>query len=176
MSHDHPHSHEHPHTHGDAPAHTHEHGGHHHEHTAPADLSHGAAFEQRLAARGPYSGLSEDELAASYEEQWSVRRAATESIIALTEETIARLVELHVPDAAEVVLYEDHSHDAPHAHVRHIVDASGEVLIEANGDAWHDEDWTGEIDELVWDLYHLDRHGFVSGGHGRVRHIPVKSA
>ena len=119
--------------------------------------------------------MSAEELASAYDSAWSVRRTATEAIIAMTEESIARAVAENLPGAHEVVLYEDHSHDAPHAHVRHVLDVHGEVLIAANGDDWHELEWTPEVDELVWDLYHLDRAGFHLGAEGRTRQIRVTS-
>jgi hypothetical protein len=124
----------------------------------------------RVARRRDYLTTLKNDLADLHEQAWKMRRAATEQIIALTEETLARIVADHLPTAAMVVLYEDTSHDAPHGHVLHVLDADGHVLIEGTGDLWHDSAWTDEVDELVFDLHHLDREGF------RTETVPAASA
>jgi hypothetical protein len=130
-------------------------------------------MDQRLASRQEYTDSSDAALQTVYEEAWEVRRSATEVVVTVTEEMVARAVRAQFPDADQIVLYEDHSHDAAHAHVLHVVDADGHVLIAGTGEEWHDADWSSDIDELVWDLYHLDRSGFLHEGDQRLRRITV---
>jgi hypothetical protein len=187
MSHSHDDNHVHPHTHeGDKITHDHD-AGHGHEHgpdTHTHEKSHGHASTAlsreetaRRDLRRGWAALSEEAVAGEHNELWTQRRALTERLVALTEEMIARAVRESIADAGYIVLYEDHSHDAPHAHVLHVLDADGHVIVSGTGDDWHDAVWTTDVDELVWDLFHLDRHGFITRpeeGHTmRVRRIPV---
>jgi hypothetical protein len=116
---------------------------------------------------------SDADVTAVYERAWTTRVKATEQVIAATEELLARAVGAAVPGAVEVVLYEDHSHDAPHGHVLHIADADGNPIMSGTGDDWHDASWTETVDEYVWDLHHLDREGFQTEGTQRIRRIPL---
>lgn len=157
---------------------------HHNEHdnsseqfnTSPGGDQDSNAFkdiQNRASERNKYSTLDEADMSAFYDKMWLQRKEATKAIIALTEEMISRMVKQHLPEAAEIVLYEDHSHDEPHAHVKHIVDHSGAILIEGVSDEWHDLPWSNETDELVWDLYHLDRTGFIREQNGKYRRITI---
>lgn len=181
--------HNHTHTHGDVThSHSHAHEGgeetHEHPHThghvekisVASSLSGLAAqsHAKRLAKREEYSHADGSDLDAKYEEAWIARQELTSAIVAITEEMIARLVLEDFPTATEVVLYEDHSHDAPHAHVLYIL-SNDVVLIEGTSDEWHDQ-MNSDIDELVWDLHHIDRPGFVNeDAHSslRLRRIPT---
>jgi hypothetical protein len=119
------------------------------------------------------SDASDQGLTGIIEQAYAARAAATAVIVAALQEQIGRAVWVALPSAATVVLYEDRSHDAPHAHVRAVLDADGATLADGTGDWWHEQDWTGNVDELVWDLYHLDPAGFHSSAGERIRNIPV---
>lgn len=162
--HSHPHGHSDEHTHAHEHSHEHEasHGHEHsHEHvTLEVDAATADDMARREARRAELHDLTLGDLEVSHEVVWRARRQATDTIVVYTEEMMARLVHAHFPTAAQIVLYEDTSHDAPHGHVLHIVDADGHVLIDGTGDTWHDAAWTDAIDDLVFDLHHLDREGF----------------
>lgn len=170
--HSHDHTGEHSHDHGIAGEHGHEHG---HEHEVAPTWMPGVSDLDRQAARWRLAGATDEALDDLFDESWHGRRTATELILAITEEKIARLVTEQHPTATEIVLYEDYSHDSPHAHVLD-VRAGRTVLVSGTGDDWHDQSWTGEVDEFVWDLHHLDRAGFTAEGHLRTRHIPILPA
>lgn len=130
-------------------------------------------YQNRVEARTNYINIDEADMSAVYDQMWVKRKEATQAIIALTEEMISRMVKQHIPDAVEIVLYEDHSHDEPHAHVKHVVNNSGIILIEGTSDEWHELSWGNDIDELVWDLYHLDRTGFIRENNTKYRRIAI---
>lgn len=128
----------------------------------------------RARARHGMAEQTDTDIRALYEDAWAARHEVTRVIIATTEELLARHIKAVFPEAASVVLYEDVSHDAPHGHVHSVRDAAGDVIIEGTSDAWHDAEWSGDIDEFVWDLFHLDRDGFLADAHGlRVRTIAL---
>lgn len=176
MSHTHDHPHDHPHDHDHDHSHGHDHAHAPDPRVLPAEVTDAlyaaqqAKLEQR---RAPLASRPTSDIQAAYEQAWAARVEATSIIVSVTEELLARLVASHVPGAHEIVLYEDHSHDAPHGHVKHVLDADGNVLLEGTGDAWHDAGWTEDADEYVWDLHHLDRDGFIPDGAQRLRRIPV---
>lgn len=157
-SHQHPHEHTHDHAHDHAGAHQHPHdrGAH--------------------AAASSLGALDDDELVALFSEVWNVRAKATHDLVAIIEEQIARKVHEELPKAATIVLYEDHSHDAPHAHIKEILDSAGVQLLAGTGDAWHDLPWAWSVDESIWDLYYLDPHGFAEVDGQRIRRIVIPSA
>jgi hypothetical protein len=176
MTHDHIHPHgDHEHSH----EHDHEHG---HEHapsprSMPAEAVHSLhdyQAEKRAARRAMFASKDIDDIVEFNEDAWKARTSATDVIVAVTEELIARLVLEHFPKAHAIVLYEDTSHDAPHGHLEKIVDVEGNVLILGSSDEWHDFAWAQEADEYIWDLHHLDRDGFVFEEQKRRRHIPIK--
>lgn len=176
------HSHEHGHNHDHSHNHEHEHTHSHDEasnveevfNTSPAgDGDVAKDYETRAAKRETYRNYSDDDLDDSFNAMWNIRRNNTNIILALTEETISRIVKKNIPNAAEIVLYEDHSHDAPHAHALLVSDEKGHVLIEGTGDDWHEASWTMDVDELIWDLYNLDPHGFHREGKIRYRRIAI---
>lgn len=177
----HEHSHEHNHSHSHDGGHTHDHA---HGHAVPRSRAWGypeldslaeTKDRARLSSRAVFAGVSDDAVAADLEAFWAARVSATRQLTAATEETLARIVARHLPNAAMVVLYEDTSHDAPHGHVHTILDGHGHTLIEGTSDQWHDLDWAGDVDDLVWDLHHVDRDGFTDDGTGlRVRRIPIR--
>lgn len=98
---------------------------------------------------------SYSEIDKSLDEAWAKRHAATVELSDLIVSKIKTLVLEQFPQAGKIVLYEDHSHDHPHAHLAYIATRSGDVLIEGAGDDWHEADYSHEIDELIWDLYHV---------------------
>lgn len=167
---------------------THDHSQPHHENThshehAPAprrlpghavQALHDSQAEKRASRRVMFAGQHVDAVLEMNEDAWRARSAATDVVVAATEELLARLVADHFPTAVAIVLYEDTSHDAPHGHLEKIVDADGHTLILGTSDQWHDLAWAQEADEYVWDLHHLDRDGFVYEEHNRRRrHIPI---
>lgn len=163
----------------DGPRMTHDHS---HPHHAPepraipveaAKALHDHQAEKRNARRAMFAGQALDAVLEMNEDAWKARSAATDVVVAATEELLARLIATHIPEAAEIVLYEDTSHDAPHGHLEQIIDANGHVVMHGTSDHWHDLPWAQEADEYVWDIHHLDRDGFVYDGTRRRRHIPI---
>lgn len=175
MSANHTHVDPHEHTHEDGT--THSHAPHFHTSTLPGkpvDHVAGEEYDKRVTARIPYSAVGDADLEANQDRYWTERIANTKTIVALTEEQLSRIVLENIPEAVEIVLYEDRSHDAPHGHALHVVDASGKVLMEGTGDDWHDAGWTADVDEYIWDIYNLDRQGFHTVEGKRVRKILLR--
>lgn len=103
----------------------------------------------------------------SYEEAWAEYSAAKKKVVAYTIQKMVGLIIEQVPEVAYVILYEDHSHDAPHGHIEALLDAS-QHSINLGGD-WHDLGWTNEVDEYVWDVYNLGKEYFsLTGGKRRL--------
>lgn len=141
-----------------------------------ADLADLADAERRAqaAARAAIAGLGEKELAGLLTQTWTERSVATERLVAITEELIARTVSTHMPAAAVVLLREDTSHGGPHGHVYQVLDADENVLMDAEGEDWHNLEWTGEVDEYAWDLHYLGRDRFRTHAPGlRTYAIPL---
>jgi hypothetical protein len=185
-SHDHSHDHSHGRSHDDSHDHSHT-SGEPHEGTgappaapprvlpAPAlQALHEAQARTREQQRELLAGLTHEELQDLYEQNWKIRTDSSNAIVTASEELLARAVTAELPAAAMVVLYEDTSHDAPHGHVHSVLDITGDVLISGTSDAWHDAEWTEEVDEFVWDIHQLDRAGFRTEGSMRVRRIPIR--
>lgn len=162
----------------------------HHGHSHPGDVPHvhGSeavlelvhAYHQRNAEarlarrRESAVGLSDQDISDSLDRLAREIRALNDASVALTDEHLARLVSSNVPGAFDVVLVEDTSHDAPHGHVHSVRDTAGRTLLDGRSDEWHDLPWTGDVDEDVFDLFHLAREDFVEmPGIGRARVIPV---
>lgn len=166
MTHDHTHPH-HPHDeHEHAPS----------PRSMPAEAVHALhnhQAEKRAARRAMFASKGVDDVLDMNEDAWKARSAATDVVVAATEELLARLICEHFPTAVSIVLYEDTSHDAPHGHLEQIIDADGHVIMLGTSNEWHDFAWAQEADEYVWDLHHLDRDGFIFEGQRRRRHIPV---
>lgn len=167
MTHDHSqphHDNDHAHSHAPSPR------------TLPSDTVkalHDHQAEKRAARRAMFSGKPVDDVLEMNEDAWKARTAATDVVVAATEELLARLIVDHFPTASAAILYEDTSHDAPHGHLEKIVDGEGRVVMLGTSDEWHDLPWAQEADEYIWDLHHLDRDGFTHDGSRRRRHIPI---
>ncbi len=170
------------HTHADPHEHTHE-DGTTHSHAPlhpistlpgrPENRAAGEEYDERVSTRSEYRNVEDMALETEQDKFWVARIALTKSILAITEEQLSRIVIVNIPEAVEIVLYEDKSHDAPHGHVLHVVDKDGKILMEGTGDDWHDAGWTSEVDEYVWDIYNLDRQGFYTIENKRIRKIPL---
>jgi hypothetical protein len=124
-----------------------------------------------MADPRPYQQTPADALQDMYEQAWAHRSVATTTILACTEELIARTVTENVPAAVALVLHEDTSHTPHRARVAHILDESGVVLLSGGGQEWRDAHWTGEVEEWVFDLYALDPARFTgpTAEHGNGR-------
>jgi hypothetical protein len=99
--------------------------------------------------------ISEEE----YEASWSEYTEAKKKVAAYSIKKMVSLVKSQLPEASYIVLYEDHSHDAPHGHIEAFIDST-EHTIKLDQD-WHDLSWSNEVDEIVWDIYHLAKEHFV---------------
>jgi len=100
-------------------------------------------------------------LVEALDDAWLRRRVLEEAAAQIGAELISRIVEQHVPGAYQVVLTEDHSHDAPHAHLKTILARDGTPLLMGMGDEWHDLHWTSTVDEYVYDIYLIAPSVFV---------------
>lgn len=98
--------------------------------------------------------LSEED----YESAWVSYSDARKKTVAYVIARMLGIVRQNNPEAAYVLLYEDHSHDAPHGHVEAFLDKNHHV-IELDTD-WHDVEWSNEVDEYVWDIYNLGKETF----------------
>ncbi len=110
----------------------------------------------------PISHLDEE-----LEKSWAGYVAAKKDVVFHSTHMIMSVIRKHLPNARYVVIYEDHSHDAPHGHIEAILDAEMHK-VEVDGD-WHDLEWSNEVDELVWDIYNLSKEYFsLNGGKRRL--------
>lgn len=123
-------------------------------------------LEHRERERAIFRGQETLALNTIYEEAWEGRNKASRVISAVSEELLARKVKAIFPTATLIVLFEDTSHDTAHGHLESILDTNYEVLALGVSDAWHEADWSHELDEHVWDLFQLDREGFVTDPDG----------
>lgn len=172
-NHKHTHSHDHSHGHSHNDSHSHVEEVFNSSPAGFADSVNLKEYEKRNSSREELQGMPENKMEQLYDIAWKQRKEATATIVTMTEEMLSRMVKEHFPESVEIVLYEDHSHDAPHAHVKHVVNSEGLILIDGTSDEWHDLSWTPDVDELVWDLYNLDRQGFQREGHNRYRRIAI---
>jgi hypothetical protein len=101
----------------------------------------------------------------AYENSWSAYSVAKQNVIVQTMNMLARIVHAQLPTAKFIILYEDHSHDAPHGHIESFLDESGHLID--LGEDWHDIPWGSEVDELVWDIYNLAKEHFTTSGDKR---------
>lgn len=124
--------------------------------------------QQRIMKRRTMSKLTEEEL-------WSYPDASLPATGHLledkpfnplagiaVEESICRIIAKHIPEASIIVIVEDSSHDSPHGHIQHILDKEQNILADGGSDEWHDLDWTGEVNDLAWDLHYLASPLFVT--------------
>jgi hypothetical protein len=128
---------------------------------------------QRAAKRRVLALLSDDELCDLEDpvpaDAYTVIPLAGIAI----EETIARIILEQFPTAVAVIVVEDSSHDDPHGHVGPIIDENGDCLLDGRTDAWHDLEWTSEVDDLAWDLHYLARPIFTEDKSGFTLTIPI---
>lgn len=97
--------------------------------------------------------FTDSQLTDALDETWRRRADLGRAALRICEELAARHLRQHLPGAHEVVLIEDRSHDAPHAHLNVITDHTGRELANGASDAWHDAAWARDIDEIVHDMY-----------------------
>ena len=136
---------------------------HHISHDDVTQLLGSAFYKETLA----FPNLGENELEPTLEATWSQYILAKKKVVAYSAEFGLSLIKKVLPNAKYLVIYEDHSHDAPHGHVEAILDETMHA-IELEGD-WHDLEWSHEIDELVWDIYNLAKEYFsLVGGKRRL--------
>lgn len=140
---------------------------HHHSHDCFSEVAPALQGNQALAVSP--EDIGDDE----YENSWREYIAARGELVRATSHKIMNAVSEHLPDVKWIVFYEDRSHDAPHGHIEGILDEDGHDLVQASGQDWHDLDWTGDIDEWTWDLYHLHAEMFMKIG-SRRRFIIVR--
>jgi len=136
---------------------SHNHNHHSHNSLSLDNLQHGAEENRKRLSNEKYS---EDE----YELAWATYSRVRNKISDMTQKRIMEHVLEHIPEACFVVLYEDRSHDAPHGHCEGIYSCSGEELLSGTSDTWHDLDWTSDIDEFIWDVYHVSSDRFTTLG------------
>jgi len=123
-------------------------------------------FTHGVLTSGEFATYPIEALDAALDSAWATRSAATEQACQILAARILGTVSRHVPDAASVVLREDSSHLPAHGHVDAIVDRHGMNLLDILNLNWHDLSWCAEIDEDVWDLYHLAPHLFAASDDG----------
>jgi hypothetical protein len=104
--------------------------------------------------------FTDAQLADALDETWRRRAELGRAALRICEELIARVLRQHAPSAYTVLLTEDRSHDAPHAHLRTISDRTGQVLADGSSDEWHDLNWARTIDEIVHDMYMFGANEF----------------
>lgn len=117
--------------------------------------------EAGVLSGAEFVGWPGDAVEAALDDAWTTRSLATDRACRLYAARILAAVRSNVPDADSVLLREDTSHLPAHGHVDAILTTDGEDVLPRLG-AWHDLDWTGAIDEDVWDLYHMAPHLFMS--------------
>lgn len=149
--------------------HEHSHSEEEHSHSHSLEVSH-LELEALLNTRfnnlaKKQKNLGEEFSEVSYEESWSHYTIAKQNVVIQTMDMLARTVHVQLPEAKFIVLYEDHSHDAPHGHIESFLDESGHTID--LGEDWHDVPWGTEVDELVWDIYNLAKEHFVTSGDKR---------
>lgn len=137
---------------------------HSHDHDHSHEHPHGHDRGLRPVSDAPSGDAALERLEESLEQAWRRRLDADRDITAALEALIATRVAQAMPDASAVLFYEDRSHDAPHGHIRAVCAEDGTVLLAGTGDEWHDLAWTHEIDELVFDLFTVDRARFSPRG------------
>jgi hypothetical protein len=134
------------------------------EHLHHSDITHKAIDQLTSYNKSSpiHKTLMELELHATsedaYEIAWSSYSKAKREVIAHTIVKMNEIVLNNLPHAKYVLLYEDHSHDAPHGHVEVFLDET-QHAIELSED-WHDLAWSSEVDEYVWDIYNLGKEYF----------------
>ena len=121
-----------------------------------------------------FAGWPAEAVEAALDDAWATRSLATDRACRLYAARILSTVREHVPDADTVVLREDTSHLPAHGHVDAILGVGGEDLLVRLG-SWHDLDWTGSVDEDVWDLHHMAPHLFTLNEDG-VRRLILTDA
>lgn len=115
-----------------------------------------------------------DTLNAALDDAWSTRSLATDRACRIYTALILSAVREHVPDVVEVILREDTSHLPAHGHVDAIINSNGENIMEQLGD-WHELEWVSDVDENVWDIYHLAPHLFIRTGPDGIRRLTLTS-
>lgn len=80
------------------------------------------------------------------------------------EESIARIILKNSPEAQIVFVIVDESHDAPHGHIGDVLDHDRKVIANGLTDQWHDLGWTGEVNDLAWDLHYVAKPLFTKNG------------
>lgn len=135
-----------------------------HSHSHSHGISHSQLSSlQEATAKSEFynlvNSLPSDVSEEDYESSWSEYAEAKKIVAAYSIKKMIALVKSQLPDAAYIVLYEDHSHDAPHGHIEAFLDST-EHTIKLEQD-WHDLSWSNEVDEVVWDIYHLAKEHFI---------------
>lgn len=134
------------------------------EHSHHSDISHNAidqltSYNQSSPIHKTLRELeSHSPSDETYELAWSTYSRAKREVIAHTILKMNDIVLNKLSQAKYVLLYEDHSHDAPHGHIEVFLDESKHV-IKLDED-WHDLEWSSEVDEYVWDIYNLGKEYF----------------
>ncbi len=134
------------------------------EHSHHSNISHGTI--DKLIANNQSSPIQKTLLEMRqhstsedrYELAWSNYSRAKREVIAHTILKMNAIILGKLNGVKYVLLYEDHSHDAPHGHIEVFLDET-QHQIELGGD-WHDLDWSSEVDEYVWDIYNLGKEYF----------------
>ncbi len=67
---------------------------------------------------------------------------------------LAGNIKLLYPTAVRATVVTDHSHDEPHGHIGHLLDADGKILVEGSSSEWHDNPETIIVDEAIYDWYY----------------------
>lgn len=113
---------------------------------------------QRIFKRRALTNLSDNELLV-YPETSLPKAGETMEFNPLAgiavEELIARIVLKNLSEAHIVFIVVDDSHDAPHGHIGDVLDHDRKVIANGLSDEWHDIGWTGEVNDLAWDLYYV---------------------
>jgi hypothetical protein len=142
-------------------SHSHSHGISHEE----IDLLKKSQFYKEIEKQNANLEISEVE--ESLELAWSEYVATKKKVVFYSTQSALSLIQKFVPNAKYLVVYEDHSHDAPHGHIEVILDETMHE-ISLDGD-WHDLEWSHEVDELIWDIYSLAKEYFsLVGGKRRL--------
>lgn len=133
-----------------------------HSHSHPHEISHeslnllyNSQFHREVKELGLPGGSDIEE---QLERFWSEYVLSKKKVVVKSAELALEIIRKFLPEAKYILIYEDHSHDAPHGHIEAILDGSMHS-IHIHGD-WHDLEWTHEVDELVWDIYTLSKEYF----------------
>ena len=107
-----------------------------------------------------FRAFTDTELEAARDQAWFDRNELSERLLHISGELLVRALRRHVPQLARVLLREDTSHGAPHGHLHQVLDQDGNILVDGSSDAWHDAEWSIDIDDYAWEIHHLGRHLF----------------